>query len=122
MTAGGDTLRSITLTVLSAIVLVGSAGSIFVAAVTSAIAPSGATATLEGGPMIEVGARTSPSTFGRAPPRSRIVTVSGAGLRTTVWTPSISVSLLSLAETAICAKAEVANAAIVTPTRAEKQE
>src|SRR5580765_4775906 len=48
-TAGGDDLRSITVTVSSGTVFSGSEGSIRVDAVTSAIASSGDTATLWGG-------------------------------------------------------------------------
>src|ERR1700678_2837341 len=83
-TIGGDCLSAMTVTLLSGIVLVGSPGSIFMAAVTSAIDPSGEMATLCGGPTTEGGAFTSPITFGGETPRLIIVTVSGGGLRTGV--------------------------------------
>src|SRR5437879_1450163 len=104
-TAGGDALRSITETLLSGTTFFGSAGSILVAAVTSAIDSSAATATLEGGPTTLVGAWTSPIILGGEAERSMIVTVSGAGFCGTVLTPSTSTALLSLADTASCAKA-----------------
>src|SRR5439155_17584633 len=60
-TAGGDALRSMTVTVVSAVVFFGSAGSILVEFVTSAIDSSGATATLWGGLDQLPGALTSPT-------------------------------------------------------------
>ncbi len=63
-TARGDALRSITETVSSGMTFVRSAGSIFCAAVTNASDPSVVIATLDGGPTIDVGTRTSPTTFG----------------------------------------------------------
>jgi hypothetical protein len=102
-TLGGEVFRSMIETLLSGTTFFGSAGSILVAAVTSATDSSGATATLEGGPTTLVGALISATIFGGDVPRSMIVTASGAGFCTTVFTPSISTALLSLAETAICA-------------------
>ena len=109
ITAGGDARRSITDRRLSYAVFFGSAGSIFVDAVTSAIDSSGATATLDGGPMIDVGTLTSPTTLGAPPPRSMTVTLSGGGFRIGVLTPSTTVSFASLAETASCASAGAAH-------------
>ena len=104
-TAGGEALRSITVTRSSGIVREGSAGSIFVAAVTSAIESSGAIATLSGGPTIDVGTGSSARTFGGDTPRSMIVTVSGGGFRTVVTTPFSRVTFDSLADTTIWAAA-----------------
>ena len=78
------------------------------AEVTSAKDSSFETATLCGTPTTLLGACSSPSTFGGDTPMSRIVTVSGGGLAGTVFTPSTSAILLSLAETAICAFAAAA--------------
>ena len=97
--------RSMTDTRSSGIVRDGSAGSIFVDAVTSASDPSGEMATLSGGPTIDVGTASSPTTFGGEAPRSRMVIVSAGGLRTGVTTPSTSVTFDSLAEMTICAAA-----------------
>jgi hypothetical protein len=58
MTAGGEALRSMTLSLLSGTVFLGSAGSILVDATTSAMLSSGAMATLCGGPTTEVGTST----------------------------------------------------------------
>ena len=57
-TAGGEALRSMTLSRLSGAVFLGSAGSILVEATTSARLSSGAMATLCGGPATEVGTST----------------------------------------------------------------
>src|SRR5262245_11747374 len=102
-TVGADAFRSITVNLSSGRVDFGFDGSIFVDAVTNAIDWSGAIATLCGGPTIDVGARSSPRTFGGEAPKSRIVTVSGGGLGTGVLTPSTSITLLSLADIAIWA-------------------
>ena len=103
LTTGGLALRSITESRSSGAVFFGSAGSTFMAEVTSAKDSSFDTATLCGTPTTLLGACSSPSTFGGDTPISRIVTVSGGGLAGTVLTPSTSAILLSLAETAICA-------------------
>ena len=79
MTAGGEALRSMTLSLLSGTVFLGSDGSILVEAATRAMLSSGATATLCGGPTTEPGALTWPTTLGGETPRSTIVTLSGAG-------------------------------------------
>src|SRR5262245_63200856 len=99
MIAGGEALRSITVTVSSGAVLVGSAGSIFVEFATSAIDSSGATATLCGGACQLPGAAISAITFGGVTPRLMTVAVSGGGFRTTVFTPSTCSTLLSFEDT-----------------------
>ncbi len=109
-------MRSITLIVLSAIALVASAGSILLAAVTSASDSSGEIATLIGGPTTLVGTFDLGDDLRRRCARSIMVTVSGGGLATTLLTPLSSIALLSLADTAIwawpaCARAVQANAA-----------
>jgi hypothetical protein len=58
ITVGGEALRSITLSLLSGTVFLGSDGSILVEAATKAMLSSGATATLCGGPTTEPGALT----------------------------------------------------------------
>ena len=63
--------------------MVGSAGSTFIAPVTSAKLSSGAMATLGGGPTTLAGAGNSATMRGAVPERSMIETVSGSGsLRT----------------------------------------
>ena len=69
---------------------------------TSAIDSSGATATLCGG-LAQLPAQSLRQSPSAATQESMIVTVSGAGLRTTVLTPSTFRTLLSLEETASCA-------------------
>ena len=103
MTRGGAVVRSTTDSRLSGACLVGSFGSTLIAAVTSASDSSGVIATLSGGPTTLPGASTSPRTFGGHALRSMIVTVSGGGLGTTFTTPLTRTTLLSLADTAICA-------------------
>ena len=88
---------------LSGICFLGSAGSIFMAAVTRARLSSGVMATLRGGPTTLVGAAISATSLGGYVFRSITDTVSAAGFGTTVPTPSISTTLLSLAERASCA-------------------
>src|SRR5918995_7300570 len=100
MTLGGDALRSMTDSRLSAICLVGSAGSTFWAAVTSASPSSGVSATDSGGPTTLVGAATSATTLGGLAPTSMIVTVSAGGLAMTLDTPLTNITLLSFADTA----------------------
>src|SRR3954471_17483145 len=78
-TFGGEGFRSITVNLSSATALVGSAGSIFIAPVTSAKLSSGATATLAGGPTTLAGAGNSATMWGDEPERSMIETVSGNG-------------------------------------------
>src|SRR5438105_3680040 len=90
---------------LSATSFFGSAGSTFMAPVTSAKLSSRDTATLFGGPTTLVGALTSAITFGGFADRSMMATVSGAGLSGTVLTPLTSTALLSFADTASCADA-----------------
>src|SRR5438105_15695043 len=103
MTRGGAVVRSTTDSRLSGVCLVGSFGSTLIAAVTSASDSSGVIATLSGGPTTLPGASTSPRTFGGHTLRSMIVTVSGGELGTTFTTPLARTTLLSLADTAICA-------------------
>ena len=55
ITAGGESFRSMTLSLLSGTVFFGSAGSILVDATISAMLSSGAIATLCGGPTTEPG-------------------------------------------------------------------
>src|SRR5262249_19602481 len=115
-TAGGEALRSITERRLSGTCLVASLGSIFMAAVTSAMLSSGVIAMLSGGPTTLAGASISAMILGGNCLRSRIATVSGAGFCTTVATPLTSMSLLSLAETAICARSTGVCPSIPTTT------
>src|SRR5262247_4731640 len=103
MIRGGVALRSTTAIVLLAMRLVGSAGSSFSLAVTSAIDSSGASATLNGGPTTLPGTSSSATTFGGQLLMSITVRVSGGGLFTTVATPLTSVTLLSLVESSSCA-------------------
>ena len=94
---------SMTVSLSSGMVLAGSAGSICVALVTSAISSLGETATLEGGPTTLAGALTSASTLGGEARMSMKEMVSGGGLFTTSTLPLTSMTLASLAETASCA-------------------
>src|SRR3990172_1451972 len=110
MTLGGEALRSITDIRLSGTVLVGSPGSIFIAAVTSASPSSGVIATLSGGPTTLTGAWTSAMTRGGLALRSMMATVSGGGFGTTLTLPLTLTTLLSLADTAICALTVAATA------------
>src|SRR5262249_50346703 len=110
MTWGGLDLRSITESRLSGACLVRSLGSIFMAEVTRARPSSGVMATLRGGPTTLAGTGISARTLGGDAPRSMMVMVSGAGFCTTVATPLTRASLLSFADTAICARAGVAAA------------
>src|SRR5262249_30198293 len=80
ITAGGDAFRSMTESLLSGTVFLGSAGSSLVAAVTSATDSSGATATLSGGPTTLAGALISWIALGGEAARSMIVTLSAGGL------------------------------------------
>src|SRR5262245_51161935 len=98
MIRGGDALRSTTDIVLLAIRLVGSFGSSFSFAVTSASDSSGASATLNGGPTTLPGTSSSATTFGGQLLMSTTVSVSGGGLFTTVVTPLTSPTLLSLVD------------------------
>src|SRR5438309_392509 len=102
MTFGGVDVRSTTDIVLLGIRLVGSLGSSFSLAVTSASDSSGVTATLKGGPTTLPGTSTSAITFGGQLLMSMTVNVSGGGLFTTVATPLTSVTLLSLVESKSC--------------------
>src|SRR6478752_350180 len=86
-TFGGEDFRSMTVSLSSATVLVGSAGSTFIAPVTSAKLSSGAMATLAGGPTTLAGAGNSATMRGEGPERSRIETVSGNGSLRTFATP-----------------------------------
>src|ERR1700712_99715 len=95
-TFGGVDFRSITLSLSSATALVGSAGSTFLAPVTSAKLSSGAMATLAGGPTTLAGAGNSATMWGEGPERSMIETVSGNGTLRTLATPSSSTILPSL--------------------------
>jgi hypothetical protein len=66
---------------------------------------SGATATLCGGPTTEPGTLIWPTTLGGETPRSTMVTLSGAGLSTILFTPSTLMTLVSFDDTASCALA-----------------
>src|SRR5713226_5616707 len=105
-TFGGLALRSMTVRRLSGACLVGSLGSTLLDDVTRARLSSGVTAMLSGGPTTLFGARTSPMTFGGLDLRSMTATVSGGGFGTTFTLPLTRTTLLSLAETAICASAK----------------
>ncbi len=89
-----------TVSLSSGIALVGSAGSSFIAPVTSAKLSSEAIATLEGGPTTLVGTGNSATTRGAPPEISMMATVSGNGCGRTFATPLSSIILPSLAETA----------------------
>ncbi|MEY9553177.1 hypothetical protein ABIF67_007242 [Bradyrhizobium japonicum] len=102
-TFGGVDLRSITESLSSGTVLVVSAGSSFIAPVTSASEPSGAIATLGGGPTTLAGAGTSPKSFSAPSVRSMTLTVSGSGCLRTTALPFSSIILPSLAVTTISA-------------------
>ena len=99
-TRGGVARRSTTDTRVSAVCRVGSAGSTFWAAVTSARDWSGVSATLSGGPTTLAGTAISATIRGGDAARSSTVSVSGGGLATTRVTPSTRMALLSFAETA----------------------
>src|SRR5262245_27369602 len=102
-------LRSTTLTLVSGLVLVLSAGSICVEAATNANDSSGVMATESGGPTTLPGTLLMvPSTFTGAWPRSRMVIESGVGLSTLLVTPFSCLTLWSFDETAICAQAGAA--------------
>src|SRR5881296_3585531 len=103
MMRGGVALRSTTDIVLLGMRLVGSPGSSFSLAVTSAIDSSGATATLNGGPTTLPGTSSSATTCGGQLLMSITVRVSGGGFFTTVATPLTSVTLLSLVDRSSCA-------------------
>lgn len=105
ITVGGDARRSITLTMWSGTSFFLSAGSIFVAAVTSANDSSRAIATLDGGPTRLAGIWISAVTLGGDAARLMIVTESGTGLSGTVFTPLINTALPSLAEISRSARA-----------------
>src|SRR5438034_10064306 len=96
MIRGGAALRSTTDIVLFGMRLVGSAGSSFSLAVTSANDSSGETATLNGGATTLPGTSSSATTFGGHALRSMSVSVSAGGLFTTVAAPLTIVTLLSL--------------------------
>src|SRR4051812_27221976 len=102
-TFGGEDFRSMTVNLSSGIALVGSAGSTFIAPVTSAKLSSGATAALGGGPTTLAGTGNSATMRGAPLERSMIDMVSGNGSLRTVATPSTSTILPSLAEIAISA-------------------
>ncbi len=102
MMRGGVALRSTTDIVLFGMRLVGSFGSSFSLAVTSASDSSGATATLKGGPTTLPGTSSSATTFGGQLLMSITVNVSGGGLFTTVATPLTSTTLLSLVDRSNC--------------------
>src|SRR2546425_7790724 len=114
MTLGGLDLRSTTDMRVSGTCLVGSAGSIFWFAVTRARLSSGVMATLKGGPTTLTGTSSSAITLGGDTLRSMMVIVSAGGLLTTCTAPFTSITLLSLAEMAICASASEAIARGVT--------
>ena len=102
-------LRSTTLTLVSGLVLVLSAGSIWVEAATSASDSSGVMATEVGGPTTLPGTLlTVPRTFTGDWPRSRMVIESGVGLSALLVTPFTCWTLWSFDDTAICAQAGAA--------------
>ena len=78
-TFGGEDFRSMTVSLSSGIALVGSAGSSFIAPVTSAKLSSEATATLEGGPTTLAGTGNSATMRGAPPESSMMATLSGTG-------------------------------------------
>src|SRR5918996_2182847 len=121
-TFGGFALRSMTLTRLSGVCLVGSAGSTLLEAVTRARPSSGVTATLSGGPTTLTGAGTSPTTRGGAVLRSMTATVSGGALGTIFTTPLSLTTLLSLAETAIWAPAAEARTTVGARAKHQRAE
>src|SRR5262245_31484030 len=82
-----------------------------------AISSRGDTATLSGGPTTLLGTSISASTLGGLARRSMIDTVSGAGSFCTTTLPSTSFTLLSLADTAICAETTPAAAIDIAPAR-----
>src|SRR5215813_8190538 len=99
-------LRSTTLTLVSGLVLVLSAGSTCVEAAIRASDSSGVMATAVGGPTTLPGTLlTVPSTFTGDWPRSRMVIESGVGLSALLVTPFSCLTLWSLDETAICTQA-----------------
>src|SRR5262245_4613404 len=118
MTAGGDALRSMTLSLLSGAVFLGSVGSILVDAAISAMLSSGATATLCGGPTTDPGAFSWPTNLGGDTPRSMIVTLSGGGFSTILFTPSTLIILVSFDDTASCALVYVGRAISTSRARA----
>ena len=89
---------------LSCVVVVGSAGFTLSELDNSATDSSGVTATICGGPDQLEGAFSSPMIFGGRALKSMSVTVSGGALGIMTKTPSTRVSVVSLAETAICAR------------------
>jgi hypothetical protein len=102
--------------VLLAIRFVGSFGSSFSLAVTSASDSSGATATLNGGPTTLPGTSSSATTFGGHALMSMTESVSGGGLFTTVVVPLTRVTLLSLVDRSSCPWAVGTNATRVSST------
>src|SRR3954454_9268951 len=102
-TLGGADFRSMTESLSSGTVLAGSAGSSFIAPVTRANAPSGAMATLGGGPTTLAGAGTSPRSFKAPSVKSMTLTVSGSGCLRTTALPFSSTILPSLAVTTFSA-------------------
>src|SRR6187399_1454446 len=103
MTAGGEDLRAMTDIRLSCVICAGSAGLALSELDTSAMDSSGVTATICGGPDQLDGACSSATTLGGRALRSMSVTVSGEALGTMTWTPSTMISVVSFADTAICA-------------------
>jgi hypothetical protein len=90
---------------LSLVVFVRSAGSTFIAEVTSARPSSGVMATENGGPTTLAGTGISAMARGGLAFRSMTVRVSGAGFCTTCTAPFASTTLLSFTEMAIWAGA-----------------
>src|SRR5215218_4600401 len=110
-------LRSTTLTLVSGLVLVLSAGSICVEAATRASDSSGVMATEVGGPTTLPGTLlTVPRTFTGDWPRSRMVIESGVGLSALLVTPFTCWTLWSFDDTAICAQAGAAASPSATQT------
>src|SRR4026209_78092 len=102
-------LRSTTLTLVSGLVLVLSAGSICVEAPTRASDSSGVMATEVGGPPTLPGPLLPVHrTFTGDWPRARMVIESGVGLSALLVTPFTCWTLWSFDETAICAQAGAA--------------
>ena len=114
MTAGGEDLRSMTEILLSCVVFVGSAGFTLSELDNSAMDSSGVTATICGGPDQLDGAFSSAMILGGRALRSMSVTVSGGALGTMTWTPSTMISVVSLAETAICARTGSAKSSTIS--------
>ena len=96
-------VRSMTVSLSSGMVLVGSLGSMRWLEVTSANSSFGETATFSGGPTTLLGTSISASSLGWEGRMSMMATVSAGGFFWTSALPSTSFTLASLADTASCA-------------------